>query len=352
MDSRRWADWLVWLSVALPSACACTSGQTGSPAIVSGGAGSGGVLPGPPPDAALGGGGSGGGPIGSAECLVDADCIAHLTDWTRPLATSVTLVSSRCAHVDASQDPLPVCQCTLRVQSTADATPFDTTLSAGARGFPYERGCSEYGRVGDCLYCAGEFPGCHLESPEASCTGVCEDLVQRVAEAWLATYAVNVRVARCSDYHCQRVVEIDGRCFVGEVLPDSAAYDCSLSDEELLALGPAEHPLCPPGPVHTCVTAADCPAGLACKDGACDPCSAPCSAPAPDGGAEQCPGGGECASGETCTLNLCVPSGSVGCESNADCGTDQACALSGVDFAAIRGTDTTVSLCVATPVAP
>ncbi len=323
----------------LGPACA-NSGQTGSlatggPSYVDAG-----------PDSATGGAPPDGdvdAPVpGVPECRTDADCVHYLEQWTQPLATSVTLLGSACA-LDPNLDPLPVCQCTVHVVPTAPGGPFDTILYAGLREFPTGQGCSEYGRTGRCLYCASEFPGCHLESFATDCAGICQDLVGRVATVWQASYQATVRVARCSSSHCEQVFELDGRCFVGEVLPDSAGYDCSLGNQELLALGRSTQPTCP-APVHDCASAADCPGGLACNHGSCGSCAMNCSAP--DGQPFTCEGDSACASGELCALGLCLPAGNIGCREAFQCADDQACVLSGVDLHATHGNAATRSFCV------
>jgi hypothetical protein len=322
---------------ALAASSACSqSGQTGSPAT-SGGSGGGPAT-----------GGQAGAPVGPAECQADADCTAGMpvAQWTEPLAASITLVSATCAQ----SDPLPACNCAAHVVPS-DGSAYDTTFTAGARGFPEAQGCSEFGRAGSCLYCAAEFPGCHVESPDTGCASVCDDLVERVRQEWQRTYTVDVRVARCVSNRCERVVEIDGRCYVGEVLPDSAGYDCALSDEALLARGISMEPTCPAPSAPTCATADDCPGGLACNGGVCGPCDTACSQTwtYPDGNPalEVCEGDGACASGERCALGLCVPEALMECRDWLQCPTDQACVLSGVDFGVTRGNATTRAFCQA-----
>jgi hypothetical protein len=270
------------------------------------------------------------------DCYTDADCVPDLTQWTEPLPLSVSLVGVACAHLLPGGGPWPLCQCTVHMEPTGSSTqaPFDSVFYPGNRGYLQAQGCSEFARASSCLYCAAEFPGCHLESSEQDCRGICEDLVGRVQQDWERAYAVNVRVARCTSYYCERVIELDGRCHVRDVLADSAGYDCSLSDGELLELGVSYEPTCPLPPADLCTTAEDCPGGLGCGGGVCGLCS--------DAGAV-------CASGERCALGLCVPEAQVACSSSFDCAEGENCLLSGVDFKVTRGNEATWSSCVADP---
>jgi hypothetical protein len=337
MDSRRiWAC----LLLCLPWAACSLSGQTGSPANGLPGAGSAGTST-EPPDASGGGGAS----VGDTECYEDAECVPPLTQWTEPLDLSLTLERAVCAHTDPGLNPLPVCQCTVHVEP-GTGTAFETTLLPGDRGFDQERGCSLFGRAGPCLYCASEFPGCHLGS-EDDCMAICEDAVERVQKEWDRSFIVDVRLARCVSNRCESVIEIDGVCYVRQVLPDSVGYDCSLSNEELLAKGmnPNWEPACPAIPPQRCDTAADCPGGLGCNAGECGACSGSCSYSDEDPSVYVCEGDAACLSGERCEFPLCVPVEQLACRGFDGCPSGQNCVLSGVEFNVTRGNDATSTVC-------
>jgi len=84
-----------------------------------------------------------------------------------------------------------------------------------------------------------------------------------------------------------------------------------------------------------CEASSYCGFGLAClDDGACGPCQRD----------EQC------ASGEACVLDHCVPRDSVGCRSRSDCvadGEDALCVLSGLTGGEARGNSQMTSYCQA-----
>jgi hypothetical protein len=101
-----------------------------------------------------------------------------------------------------------------------------------------------------CLYQADEFPGCDPGVVD-SCAGVCADFRARAIAQAASTFDVQVRRARfvphaggsCSSGWCQLIFEVGSQCFVdyqknckgGPPALRGPGYDCSLSDEEILA---------------------------------------------------------------------------------------------------------------------
>ena len=157
-----------------------------------------------------------------------------------------------------------------------------------------------------------------------SCEAICADVVERYSHDMQRSIAVNVRVARCVQTecasHCETVIELDGRCYVGGWIPtESTGYDCSLSDAVS----------CPAPAPRTCVTAEECPGGLACNGGQCGAFT----------------GNSGCAVGEVCILQLCLLEGQAACADSFGCPAGEDCYLSGIDAAATRGNATTTSFC-------
>ncbi len=72
-----------------------------------------------------------------------------------------------------------------------------------------------------------------------------------------------------------------------------------------------------------CETSLHCSFAKACIDGACGPCTAD----------EQCAGG------ERCVLDHCVPAANASCRSRTDCGADEMCVLSGYSDGARHNAD-------------
>jgi hypothetical protein len=63
----------------------------------------------------------------------------------------------------------------------------------------------------------------------------------------------------------------------------------------------------------TCERSEGCGLAMACREGLCGPCEAD----------------GECAGGEVCVLDHCVPRAQAACRSRSDCGEEELCVLSG-----------------------
>jgi hypothetical protein len=278
---------------------------------------------------------------GAVECNSDSDCALGLDVWTRPLG-SLELLGATCGF--PGQDAQPACYCELRRTPAPDTAGASEPYVLG--GWPGIRpgGCSEYDRTSGCSYCEQEFPGCNIDDA-SSCDAVCADFYQRQAREFARTFSARERLARCNaDNRCERLYELEGRCYVGAPgRPEARSYDCALSDAELLAQSElASVPSCAARPDVSCSSASDCPAGLACKDGVCGPCVEQCVIL--DSGST-CRGGGECAAGESCAADTCVPDANVTCRSFSDCGPDRVCAVSGVDWTQGRGNASTRSFC-------
>lgn len=271
---------------------------------------------------------------GFGQCDVDADCHLDLGYLSAP--ASVQLLDATCAF-----ESQPVCACYLRRVSGSGQTSYFTAVPGRHPG-----GCSEYSRTPGCLYCESEFSGCNSDEP-GSCDAVCADFVARKNQDLARTVSVRERLARCTEQRCQWLYEIEGKCYVGEPgWPEARGYDCSLSDDELLAHSEREtEPSCPARPLVSCASAEDCPRALACKDSVCSPCKQTCSSGPSTGDEPSCTGGGACAGGETCVASLCVPDADVTCR-DFDCGADQACAVSGVDWSTGRGNEHSRTVCV------
>jgi hypothetical protein len=292
------------------------------------------------------------GNVGASECTRDADCAPHLTQWTEPLGT-FTLISAHCGHPNPVNDPFPVCSCRVSLARADGTAPFETGLYPGGRyqNFQYSNqgACSEFGRTPQCLYCADAFPGCSIDS-EDSCQSVCKEFVKAANEQYQAELSASVRLARCTvDQRCERITEIEGRCYVGEVPADDPGYDCSLSDQELLGMPERFVSSCPGFEETPCETAEDCPRGLACNDGVCGACSDACSSTTGEPDTWDCDGDAACASGELCALGVCVLEKNLECRFSSDCPTDQACVLSGLDLKKGRGNAATRAFCQTDP---
>jgi hypothetical protein len=282
---------------------------------------------------------------GSYECVADADC-DFASSTGDGSAVSVQLVGARCQFLDGVYDQHPYCECKL----LRTPRPGEEAIPEQERVFTAWPGnrpgsCSEYTTTPGCLYCERDFPGCNIDDA-ASCDAVCADFAARQNRDFARSVVLSKRLARCSEAHtCERLYELDGACYVGAPgRIEARAYDCSLSDAELLAQSPiASTPSCTPRPDVSCQSASDCPGGLACKDGVCGPCVQECQITGSDDAS--CRGGGACAAGETCAAGVCTLDAAVTCRDFIDCGTDHQCVVSGVDWSAGRGNAHTRTFC-------
>jgi hypothetical protein len=289
---------------------------------------------------------------GMAQCFPSGNvgnfnpsCAIDETAWTQP-AGSVTLLRSSCGH-EVSYQALPMCQCTLRMaRSQVDAAtgtipgPYEIVVYPGNRS----DGCSEYARTPACLYCEREFPGCSVDDA-TSCDAVCAEMTARYDAELQKTFTFHARVARCKENtYCEWVTEIDGKCYAREPQTlEMPAFDCSLSDAEILQHADEYGGSCPARSTATCTSALDCPRGLACAEGRCVPCSGSC--PGTDGNPISCGRNPLCGDDEACVEGLCIPADNVTCRSFVDCPENQLCVLSGMDLSAGRGNGETRSFC-------
>lgn len=272
------------------------------------------------------------------EVSKEGPCGVDLEAWTLPIGRA-ELARATCKHVT---DSLPVCECWLhrtRLPGDERAWPEgrpEVVTYPGAR----QSWCSEFARTpSGCLYCGSEFPGCSIDDPH-SCDAVCADMASRYDAELQKAFSASLRRLSCGDdYTCEFVTEIEGLCYGrNPQRPPLAAFDCALSDAQILARKAEPDTLCPePAPV-ACRTASDCPRGLACDDaGACVPCRGICH-----DATGQCE---HCADGELCVEQACVPQANVECVTFSDCEPPSQCVLTGMDAAAGRGNAQTRSLC-------
>ncbi|HTV19120.1 MAG TPA: hypothetical protein VMG12_10625 [Polyangiaceae bacterium] len=266
-------------------------------------------------------------------------CGVDLEAWTRPIGHAA-LMQARCMH--PFSDALPVCECKLHLARLAgDERPWEGG-SDEVVAYPGGRpgSCSVYARTpSGCLYCGSEFPGCSIDDPH-SCDAVCAETADRYDVELQKAFPGRLRRLSCaSDYTCEFVTEIDGACYARNPREKGIpAFDCALSDEQLLERKGERDEFCPERPPVACETATDCPRGLACDDrGTCVSCSTLCNRLD-----EDC---AFCAQGELCIEAVCVPAANVACRSSFDCEPMSTCVLSGMDPSSGRGNAQTRSLC-------
>lgn len=292
-------------------------------------------------------------PVGPLEPVAQGPCGIDLEAWTRAVGRA-ELVTSACTH-GLSADALPVCECRLRLTRL----PGDDRLWEGGTEevvtYPGNRpsSCSEYSRTpSGCLYCGSEFPGCSLDAPR-SCDAVCAEMATRYDAEVQKTFSVTLRRLSCgADYTCEFVTEIDNACYARNPRERGIpAFDCALSDEQLLAHKSESAEFCRARPTVACETGSDCPRGLACDDtGTCTSCTGACADST--GVYINCPGQPACGDGEVCVEGRCLINANVECAFPTDCTDDQSCVLSGIDETGGRGNADTRSLCVSRRSAP
>lgn len=173
---------------------------------------------------------------------------------------------------------------------------------------------------------------------------MCAELGIRYDADLQKTFSSTLRRLSCGDdYNCEFVTEIEGACYAQNPRQKGIpAFDCSLSDEELLERKDDFVEFCSERPSVQCATASDCPGGLACDErGTCVSCSTEC--PNPDGACDYC------AQGELCVEGSCVPDANVDCFTFLDCESGSDCVLSGMEMSAGRGNAQTRSFCRMVP---
>jgi len=169
--------------------------------------------------------------IGASECGTDADCVAIADSLVQPLMSPQVspyhVIDSACGQASVilgtSQGPSyqgPACHCPLEGGGT---------LMIGPSGLP----CSLPSRGGDCLWDTTAWPACDPMVAD-SCVATCADAEARLAADEAHVFETDVRFARCGAVYCDIVIRIDDRCYVrGPTV--SPAYDCALSDDQILA---------------------------------------------------------------------------------------------------------------------
>jgi len=122
-----------------------------------------------------------------------------------------------------------VCRCTFMSSVTMSGT----VQVLGARG------CDVWDRTGNCLYGGDDFHGCD-RTDEHGCDAACATLAIRVQADAMRAYDVELRHAECKQGSCRNVFRIADKCYVGHLRLGPKTYDCSLSDEQILAQVDAE----------------------------------------------------------------------------------------------------------------
>jgi|GEM_PF-5030016 len=197
-DARNGPFWTTLWLAAVAVGCTSHNGQTGSP--------------------------------GAVECSSDADCeerlLAYATQLAEPIPEANTFTAAACTEMNVFTDEWhtgPACEC--------ERSDKDGLWPMGPAGV----GCLLSGRLETCLYDDDEFPGCSIGDPE-SCVEVCAQAEARLAVDNSLQYEVSPRSAECKDGSCATVVQIGERCYTGvSGGTPTGDYDCSLSDEEILA---------------------------------------------------------------------------------------------------------------------
>jgi hypothetical protein len=166
--------------------------------------------------------------IGATECRSDADCVAiaagPIAVLSSPQISPYHVVGSACteAGVWGGMDWIqgPACQCQLQGGGTLLIGPTGVACSLASRG-------------GGCLWDTTQWPACDPAS-KISCVGTCYDAEGRLAIDAARVFESEVRLARCGQVYCDIVVRVEDRCYVRSP-SESPAYDCALSDDQIIA---------------------------------------------------------------------------------------------------------------------
>jgi len=178
--------------------------------------------------------GSSGGTAPTSECSVDADCerMAQgvIETLLAPTGRSLRLDGASC-EPNGSRTP-GACMC-----SVAEGTDGTWTFSLGQR-----RDCDRYGRSGDCIAPAEDFSGCDVATA-SSCDAPCASALAIIEADEDAAFDAVIRTTTCvsdtSDLRtCHTVQRVDDRCYAGVLSPYglNEAYDCALTDDEIIRL--------------------------------------------------------------------------------------------------------------------
>jgi hypothetical protein len=203
------------------------------------------------------------------------------------------------------------------------------------------------------LWDDGEYEPCSSGADD-SCPQLCKELEARYQADAKATHDAQLRSSSCdTSGSCHWVVRVEERCIADRSYEHARTHDCSLSDREILAQEqqaqdlarqrasctadagsgsncraikppapeecaprPADEwqglRVCPPRP--PCSESATCGVALACIEGKCNACS----------------GDEQCAVGEGCALDHCMPTAQISCRVRADCKEGELCMLNGI----------------------
>jgi hypothetical protein len=239
----------------------------------------------------------------------------------------------------------------------------------GTRGVshigPKGVGCFALGRAGDCLWDDSELEPC--TPADDKCPALCEELEARYAADAKKVFDAEARYSACHEGWCHSVLRIEDACFADRSYQNGRSYDCSLSDEDILAREtqarvPKQLPKCselpetggtcvrdapnaerdcvqrPEGewqgipvcaPYPPCSSSDHCGVALACIDSKCRGCTQD----------------DQCANGEGCVLDHCVPEANIGCHVRADCKAGELCILNGLTSGTVRANEDTRAYC-------
>jgi hypothetical protein len=315
-----------------------------------------------------------GGPIGigptpscSAEqCAEEAEYWASLLSAPPVVGSGRRFNSGRCVTVGFVGGATgAACEC-----SIADS---DGTIFIGPEG----AGCFAFGRAGACLWDDAEFDGCSMGANDP-CDATCAELETRYAADAETDFDVALRYSECADSgYCHFVLHIEDACFVDHSYHQGRAFDCTLDDAAIIAAylqsqatepvpscddpGAGENGTCAePAPARECVErpAGEWQGNLVC--GPYPPCERPdgcgLALACIDGLCGACTRDEQCAPGEGCALDHCMPSASIGCRTRSDCSGDALCILSGITGGTARGNEDLRAYCLSpsggSPMAP
>lgn len=165
--------------------------------------------------------------IGASECGTDATCVSIAENTVNglmsPQVSPYHVVDSACTEGGVIAEVTvrgPACHC--QVQGGG-------MLLIGPTGLP----CSLTSRGGGCLWDTTAWSACDPTVAD-SCAATCADAEARLAADAARVFDTEVRLARCGGVYCDIVIRVDDRCYVrGPNM--SPAYDCALSDDQILA---------------------------------------------------------------------------------------------------------------------
>jgi hypothetical protein len=182
------------------------------------------------------------------------------------------------------------------------------------------------------------------------------------------TFQVELRHSECSEGSCHTVLRIDGRCYADTSYQAGRAFDCALDDDTILAqYRDSQRP--PPvldcsdpaaanggvcvtaepvpddcvdrpadewqgnrvcGPYPPCERSDHCGIALACLAGLCRACTQD----------------EDCAAGEGCALDHCMPTQQIACRTRRECADGSLCILSGITGGTARGNEDMRAYCL------